>query len=158
MSDKSLNEKEAIHMFIKTGRLLRSTIENMVCKTGCHHSQHRILMHLMKHQGTPSQKEIADSLEVSPAAVAVVLRKMKKSHLIERMAADEDSRINEITITEEGRRIFSFTNILFDAADEAIFEGFSDEELLNFMKYLEHMQKNIRAFDYDKLFLKKEGD
>ncbi len=117
---------------------------------GCHHSQHRILYFLTKSSKTPSQRDVAVMLGISPAAVAVALTKMQKNNLIERTAAKNDNRIKEIHITEKGRNIIELSENLLASANDSVFKGFDYAELVELKNYLEHMRDNLIALNSDK--------
>lgn len=142
MSDVKLGR--AIDMMIHTDHMHKALIDSRVREIGIHRTQHRILMHLARHGRLPSQKELADHLNVSPAAVTGSLKKIEKAGYIERTLG-HDNRYNELTITEKGRRLVSLTKKLFSETDAAIFDGFSSEELDTYITCLEKMQKNITS-------------
>ena len=56
----------------------------------------------------------------------------------------QDTRYNELKITEKGRALVNLTREIFSAADAAIFDGFSDEELETYISCLEKLQINIK--------------
>ena len=75
------DQKDLTHIvrtLICVSHLHHSAIEGRVSKLGFHHSQHRMLMHLAKHEHIPSQKELADELGISPAAVTTTLKRLEK--------------------------------------------------------------------------------
>lgn len=92
-----------------------------------------------------SQKALAERLEISPAAIAVTLKKMEKNGLIDRAPTDADGRINNIAITEKGEAILAESKLAFDSLDRAMFDGISKEEMAVFTSCLTKMQKNLRA-------------
>jgi DNA-binding MarR family transcriptional regulator len=49
----------AIEMMIKTDHMHKALIDTRVKTLGIHRTQHRILMHLARHDKLPSQKELA---------------------------------------------------------------------------------------------------
>ena len=60
----------AIEMMIKTDKMHRFMIDSRVKQIGIHRTQHRILMHLARDGMLPSQKELAERLEISDRAVS----------------------------------------------------------------------------------------
>ena len=137
------NNFNAVNMLISTNRMHKRLIDSSVsAQVGLHRTQHVILMHLAKKDRLPSQKELADHLNITPAAVTMALQKLESGGYIIRSAGD-DNRFNEISITELGRRVVEESKAIFAKIDEAMFDGFSDEELKILISYLERMQKNI---------------
>lgn len=135
--------KEAVHRYICVSHLHHSAVEGRVSRLGFHHSQHRMLMHLARYEHIPSQKELADAMGISPAAVTATLKRLERDGYIARTVTDADNRRNEIRITDSGRRAVEESRTMFDAVDAAMFEDFSDEELANFTAQLDRLQANL---------------
>ena len=154
-NDVTINDPEShaatvqktIHAFISADILHRRVIEQWACDAGMHRSQHRMLMYLTRCEGTPSQKDIAKHFDISPAAVAVTLKKLESDGYIERGKCGErtDSRFNEIKITERGRDAALQSRRYFQHVDNESFKDFSDEELEIFISLLERMQENLKS-------------
>ncbi len=104
-----------------------------------------LLMHLSRMKEPPSQKELAAHLEVSPAAVAVSLKKLEAEGYITRSATEDDSRINEITITPKGREIIEESRRILDGIDTEIFAGIGQDELSSCIETLGRIESNIKA-------------
>ena len=123
--------QRTIHAFISADILHRRVIEGWATAAGMHRSQHRMLMHLAKCESTPSQKDLAKHFDISPAAVAVTLKKLESDGYIERGKCAEraDSRFNEIRITDRGRHATLQSRKYFQHVDSEAFKDFSDEEL-----------------------------
>ena len=141
MSESKLSQ--AIDMMIKTDHMHKALIDSRVRTLGIHRTQHRILMHLARHDKLPSQKELADHLDVTPAAITGALKKIENDGYVERTLG-HDNRYNELSITEKGRALVKKTRRLFCEADASMFEGFTDEELDTYISCLEKLQANIR--------------
>ncbi len=136
-------EGMAIHLFIRVSHMHHAAIEGRVSKLGFHHSQHRMLMHLARYEHIPSQKELADALGVSAAAVATTLKRLEKEGYIARTVTDEDNRRNEIRITDAGLAAVGESRALFEAVDRRMFSGLTEEELKTFTALLERMRDNL---------------
>ena len=141
MSESKLSK--AIEMMIKTDKMHRCMIDSRAKEIGIHRTQHRILMHLARDGMLPSQKELADRLDITPAAVTVALKKIEQDGYVERTLG-QDNRYNELRITEKGRELVKSTRQIFCKIDSSMFEGFSDEELDTYISCLEKLQANIR--------------
>ena len=141
MSETKLSR--AIDMMIRTDHMHKALIDCRVRSLGIHRTQHRILMHLARHDKLPSQKELAEHLDVTPAAVTGALKRIEKDGYIERTLG-HDTRYNELRITEKGRELVKLTRRIFSEADASMFEGFSDDELDIYISCLEKLQANIK--------------
>ena len=93
----------AVGLLIRVMRRHHACVERRIGDLGIHHGQHRMLMQLAKRQeDIPSQKELAEIMGISPAAVTATLKKLEREEYISRSMTDEDNRKNEIRITEKG--------------------------------------------------------
>ncbi len=133
----------AVEMMIKTDRMHKCMIDARVREIGIHRTQHIILMNLAGCDKLPSQKELAERLDVTPAAVTGALKSMEQSGYIEKTLG-QDNRYNEVKITPKGRELVARTHELFSEADVSMFEGFSEAELDNYIASLEKLQANIK--------------
>ncbi len=132
------------HSFLHVNRLRRIMVEEQVSRLGIHCSQHNMLM-LIAHNKNICQKEIAQKLEISSAAVAVTLNKLEAAELIVRNPSFDDARMNYITITDKGNEILKATKEMFRTIDEKSFEGITDEEMETMDRLLEKMTENLKA-------------
>ena len=91
------------------------------------------------------QRELADAMNISPAAVTATLKALEREGYITRAMGDEDNRRNTVRITEEGLRKVEESHRIFEAMDKAAFAGFSDAELAALTETLRRMADNLRA-------------
>ncbi len=141
LSKKRAFNRSVIHL----ARLHHKLCEKRLASLPIHRSQHMLLMHLSHTKAPLSQKELAAHLEVSPAAVAVSLKKLEAEGYIARCATEDDSRINEITITEKGREIISDSRRIFDGIDAEIFDGIPLTELEQCIHAMEQVEAKIKS-------------
>ncbi len=121
----------------------KSTIDSYVNETKLHKSQHRLLMVLSRMEKNISQRDLAEILNITPAAVAVTLKKMEKMGLVNRMVAEQDNRYNQVVLTDKGKKIVKESRKIFQYVDEKMFAGFSQEELDAFEGYLNRVKENL---------------
>lgn len=117
-------------------------MENSLDGIGVYQGQHRILMEISKNQYC-SQKEIAISMKVSTATIAIALKKLEKSGYIKKIVNAEDNRINQIVITNKGAEIVKDSEIIFDEMDNKTLANFSDEEKNILNEYLNRIEENL---------------
>lgn len=138
-------QMEAMGLLLLVTRLHHSEIERRIASLGIHHSQNRMLLRLSCGDGTNSQRELADAMNISPAAVTATLKALEREGYITRAMGDEDNRRNTVRITEEGLRKVEESHRIFEAMDKAAFAGFSDAELAALTETLRRMADNLRA-------------
>ena len=149
MSDQPQKKDEIVKYFILAARSHHHLFERKVSEFGVHRSQHKILMFLSRHgESITTQKDIAKNFDISAAAVAVSVRKLETDGLISRIADERDNRSNIISLTEQGKKVVEKTKSLISSIDEAMFDGFDDNEIVQFSSYLSRLCDNIR--DYGK--------
>ena len=136
----------AIDKMIHTEHMHKSLIDSKVREIGIHRTQHRILMRLARCGRLPSQKELAERLEVTPAAIMIALKKLEGNGYVSKTLG-RDTRFNEIEITEKGRALVKLTRETFSRTDKSLFRGFSEDELKLYISFLEKIQKNIANSD-----------
>ena len=137
--------RRTIHTFMHTDRLHRAAIERALAGLGLHRTQHRVLLYLAHHGGTGTQRAIAEEFEVSPAAVAVTLRKLEAAGYLCRRTAECDSRCKEVTLTEAGQDILARSYDAFSAVDLSMFAALTEEELALFSSLLLRVQEGLRT-------------
>ena len=134
--------KNSMHKFMRISKLHRAAFEKRVSALGIHHSQHHLLMHLSRCNELPTQKEIAEHLKISPAAVTVSLKKLEKAGLVEK-GASFDARENKIIITDKGKEMVKQSRDMFFDIDKSLFDGISDEDIEKLNEYLDTILKNF---------------
>ena len=129
---------------MSVNRLHRATVNSKMSATGIHRSQHMILMYLNRCHDKISQRDIAEHFEISPAAVAVSLKKLELGGYIARKTSDNDSRYNEIEITKKGKEIVDFSHSIFEDIDNKTFADMSEEEKLTLLSLLDKVLTNLK--------------
>ncbi len=139
--------EEKIHSLVSelicTMRMHRKVIDaTVVNNIGIHRLQHQVLMKLSREDKFKSQKEIAEQLGITQAAMTGALSKLEADGLIAR-SVGSDSRFNEISITEKGREIVEQTRKYFSKVDAAAFLGIDDGMIDNFSDCLTCIRENL---------------
>ncbi len=147
--------RETVHRLVGVARGHRASFEALREATGLGRSAHYTLMRLADADNVLSQTEIAQILQVSPAAVAAMLKKLEADGYVQRRANPSDTRINDITLTEKGRAVVQNSHAQFAALNAAMFDGFSAEEIERFSACLVRIQNNLNALA-DKERIRKE--
>ena len=133
----------AVHMMMQTSKMHRHLLESKVKDFGMHVTSHRVLMHIARCDMLLSQKELAEHLSITPAAVTGILKKLEAEGYIKRTLG-EDNRFNVITLTAKGAEMINTTREVFGGVDKELFDDFTDEELNVYIQCLEKLQNNIK--------------
>lgn len=140
MNDESL--KQTMIKISMISKLHREAFEKNVSSLGVHQSQHRLLMYLSRCKETPKQKDISEHFKVSPAAIAVSLKKLEKGGFIEK-SSGTDARANKIIITDKGKDIVKASRNMFKDVDKNVFSSINEDELKAFNATLDMMMSNL---------------
>lgn len=136
-------ESKILRKLGSLSRDLGKEINNQLQYTGVYHGQHRLLMRLY-HNPDLNQVMVAECLDVSPASVATMLKKLEQGGYIDRECKAEDNRVNTIHITEKGINVVDESIKVFKKIDEKAFKDFSEQEKILLMSFLERVSDNIK--------------
>ena len=132
----------AMEMMIRTDHMHKALIDSHVKGLGVHRTHHRILMHLARHDKLPSQKELADRLDVTPAAITGALKKIEQDGYVERTLG-QDNRYNELRITEKGRELDNKICKRVYEEEALAMENLTESECETLMKLLGKIKQNL---------------
>ena len=142
-------KRHEVGLIMRANRLHHSAVEKRLKALGMHRSQHMLLMSVSHSPDNVSQKELAERLQITPAAVAMTLKKLESSGYISRRADTDDNRVNRITVSEKGEEAVKLSEEIFSAVDDAMFEGISESELTAFIQIMEKINNNLLALGAD---------
>ena len=120
-------------------------VESGIKDLGLHRSMHIMLYHIAKCDTPPSQKDLAQMLNISPAAGATTIERLDTEGYIEKTVLNTDRRTNLITVSEKGRSALDQVSGIIGKTDEDIFAGLGEEEIDAFIKTLDTIIGNIKA-------------
>jgi len=115
---------------------------------GLYMGQPRILITIKELEGA-SQKEIADHLHVTPASLAMSLKRLQKAGFIERHADSKDTRINKIHLAPRGQEVIESCRRQMVWIDQQMMAGFSDHEKEQLAGYLDRLHTNLSHCQLD---------
>ena len=107
--------------------------------------QARILKYLLENKKEViCQKDLENNLKVSKATISEVLLAMEKSGVIERIAIPSDARAKKVVLTHSSLKRFHELEKNFNAINDKLVDGLSEEELAQFLNILKKMQDNMK--------------
>ena len=122
--------------------LYKNVIQKALSNHGIYFGQHFILL-LLKDNGGMSQKELADSLNIKPSTINVVLKRMEKSGLLRREPDKEDMRRTHIYLTQKGEDSYYECVRITKQIREKCFWGFTDTEKRDAYHYCGRIIENL---------------
>lgn len=90
-----------------------------------------------------TQKDIEKALGITRSTASTVLSLMEKKELIKRETLENDSRVKKIIITNKGQELSSMIKKELEAFEKQLVNGFSKEEIHDFLNYLNRLKDNI---------------
>ncbi len=128
------SEVSSYDIFLKTMKLHYKCSKKILESKGLYSGQPAMLFILLK-QGMQSQRELAKKLNVSPATVNVMVKRLEKSGFVERVKDKDDLRISRVSLTEKGKAIAKEAFYGMNEVSEKVFKNLSPEEEkdLNFL-------------------------
>ncbi len=137
-------DKESLyHIFWEILRLHHCRAHTLLDEIGVYPGQPPMLFVLNEKDGQ-SQKELADRLNLTPATITVMLKRMERSNLVMRKQDEEDQRISRVYITEEGRELYKKTQQVMTNLNDECFENFTMEERVILRRLLMQMRDNLQ--------------
>lgn len=110
--------------------------------------QPQLLLALKAHEHV-SQKELAQAMEITPATLTVMLRRMDAKELVSRESDAQDMRITRLCLTEKGREKAAQIEEMLKQANEMFMALFSPAEIdtvcLMMQRMCEHLDGLMQA-------------
>ena len=150
-----MNYRNMVHKLISTSLIHRYHITKAAQKASLYYGQPMILEYI-KENSLCTQKELADSLHISPASVATSIKRLEKNGYVKRVSDKEDVRKNRLSLTKSGiETLQNFRNIC-DETDKEMFRGFSAEECEQLCDLLDRLYNNLDTENLTNCQLKAE--
>ncbi len=136
-------EEDADLLLRKVCKMHTNKVNQVLSKVKLHKGQPLLLKLLINQDGIP-QSSIAKELEITPATVSAMVKRMEKSGFIVRRRNAEDERVSNIYLTDDGRALRAELEKAQKEMEGIVFNGFSDEEKETLSGYLERMIENLK--------------
>jgi len=102
------------------------------------------ILFLLKTHGGLSQKDVAKKIGVEQGTIAIMLRRMEKNKLIERVSDEKDRRITRVYLTKKAFELLEILLVIVKEAENLILESLSDEECKELKRILEKIQMSLK--------------
>jgi len=127
----------------------RSAVQAELNASGLREVGHPMLMSILQSAGEDpdhpcqAQRDLADLLHISPAAVANSLKSLEKSGYIRREPGQRDARRNRVFLTEKGTQAVYGCRDVFRRVSARMLAGFTPEELAQLAQFQQRMLDNL---------------
>lgn len=122
------------HHFTRSHRMLE--------KIGIYPGQPPLLFALAKNDGL-SQKDLANRLNVKPATITVMIKRMEKAGHIKRVQDEADQRITRVYLCDSGRRLIKDIKATIEIMNKEFFKNLTVEEEAVLKKILIKILSNL---------------
>jgi DNA-binding MarR family transcriptional regulator len=120
----------------------RHVVHTRIESLGLYRGQHRLIDKLHYEDGL-THGELAKALNISNATISKMVQRMEQTGFVDRRPDKSDQRISRVYLTEKGRDIHEQMNNMFIQLQEDEIEGFTEEEVAQFVSYLDRLNQNL---------------
>ncbi|WP_312967381.1 homoprotocatechuate degradation operon regulator HpaR [Acinetobacter gerneri] len=107
---------------------------------GLTEQQWRVIRILYQHEELESN-QLADLACILKPSLTGILNRMIDQNLIQKRKDEQDQRINLITLTEEGKRLFEIQAVKMEISYKKIQEQYGAEKLQDLLELLKDLSK-----------------
>lgn len=142
-------ETTSCSYFIRNIAHLMANMQNR-CLTmfGLTNQQARILMYMDKNirkQRSIKRKDLEEFLNLKGSSVTSLMHGLEKNGFIERAQSSKDARRKELMLTSKARALVEQMDLIFEATDNQLQEGMTEEEKMTFRLLLGIAHNNINV-------------
>ena len=142
------NEYTSCSYFIKNiAHLMTNMQDRCLNLYGLSNQQARILMYLSKHnirgQQNIKRKDLEKYLNLKGSSVTSLMNGLEKNGFLERAASEKDGRRKLLSLTDKAKELVKQMDLIFEATDNQLQEGMSEEEKMTFRLLLGIAHNNM---------------
>ncbi len=130
-------------MFAHVAKLYFNRVHHMFEKVGLYRGQPIMLLFLWTKDGK-SHTEIAKHLQLQPATVSKMVKRMEKKGFIITKPDSNDMRMSRVYLTDKGRNVKEEVGEIWQVLEEEVFGGFTLEEKVLLKRFLNQIRSNIK--------------
>lgn len=143
------DETTSCSYFIRNIAHLMANMQNR-CLTmfGLTNQQARILMYIDKNirkQRNIKRKDLETFLNLKGSSVTSLMHGLEKNGFIERAQSSKDARRKELVLTPKAKSLIEQMDLIFEATDNQLQEGMTEEEKMTFRLLLGIAHNNINV-------------
>lgn len=125
----------------------RSAVKAELDAAGLQEVSHPLLLCILRSAANGkglTQRELAQRLEVSPAAVTTSLKSLEKRGYIHREPEPQDARRNRVCLTERGQQAVETCAECFQRVNQRMCQGLTAEERQQIQALFQRMLENLK--------------
>ena len=137
--------QELGRLLVSLCRLHHTRADQSMDKIGLYRGQAILLMILSEQDGM-THSEIAETLEISPAAATKVIKRMEQAHYVQRRADPADERVSRVYLQAQSHALIAEIRTAFGRLDRMMLDGLPEPDLDRLRDLLTRMQANLLHF------------
>ena len=123
-------------------RVLRNGFDRQTASLNVTRSQWAMIVVVSRRPGA-SQREIAETLEMSEASAGRLVDRLCADGLLERRLRKDDRRTRAVFLTDQATPLLDDLTAIAEKFEARMFEGFSEDELDKLADYVERVRENV---------------
>jgi len=132
-------------LLVSVCRLHHTRADQSMDQLGLYRGQASLLMALARQNGM-THSEIAEKLEISPAAATKVIKRMEQAQYLQRQTDPADERVSRVYLRDKGRALITEITAAFGKLDRTMLDGLPAPDLEKLRELLTCMQVNLQHF------------
>jgi len=129
-------------LLVRVVRAHRGMIRHKMHELGLHRGQPHVMFALQKHEGM-SNSEMAEFMEITPATLTNMVKRMEKAGLVVRRRDPDDERVSRIYMTDKGRGLMGELRVSMLEMEDVLLDGFSETEVQDLKSHIHKVLENI---------------
>ena len=109
-------------------------------------TQFLIVNYLLSHNKKANQKDIEKDLNMSRSTISGVLKTMEKNQIIKSITSKDDSRTNEISLTEISKERHLQSKKKIEEIETVVRKDITTKELEVFMNIINKIENNLKTY------------
>lgn len=119
-------------------------LEEELNKVGIYRGQPALLFILWRNNGL-TQKELSSRLNIAPATITKMVKRLEVSGFVEKKNDEKDLRISRIYLTLKAYDVMDSIKVIYKDFEESCFKGISKEERDFFNSTLVKINNNLKG-------------
>lgn len=124
-------------------RAWRAEMDRRLADSGLSQARWLVLLHLMRSDSPPTQRELAESIGIESPTLARTLDALEHKQLIRRQPCTSDRRVNKVLLTDQASDVVNSIEVIAGELRAQVFDGIDAEEIIQCQRLHQRMLKNL---------------
>lgn len=136
---------QAFQAFGRALHMHRQAMQRRFASPEMHHHAEVFALRMLAHNDGLSQRDLAETLHLSPSRITSILQGMEKQGIVRREADTVDQRVTRVFLTEEGRKREMQQRAEFEDYLNKTIGALSDHDKQELARILDEVSGHIAA-------------